>query len=91
MFISFDSKLDYGHLLKSSLDPTGGWPQLWLAAIDLRKLASGADPSSAPVWLPFQNKGFASVLGVWAERLVCGAQSPCGYGARCEAGRCVPN
>lgn len=93
LFISFDSNMDYGYLLKNGIDPLGGWPQLWLAAVDLRKLPAApavGDPSSAPVWLPFQDPRLASVLGAWTERLVCGERSPCGAGASCDAGRCVP-
>jgi hypothetical protein len=86
LYISFDSDLDYGYLRRNSITPNGGWPQLWLAAIDLRR---AGDPSSAPVWLPFQRPEYGSLLGVWTERLACGPQSPCGEGTRCESGRCV--
>jgi hypothetical protein len=85
LFFSFDSKRSYGYLLNNETAPR---PQLWLASIDLRKRDAG-DPSSAPVWLPFQDTNFTNVLGAWAPRLMCGPRSPCAEGARCEAGRCV--
>jgi hypothetical protein len=83
LFLIFSSRRAYGFLSRA-----GAGPQLWLSTIDLRRVASG-DPSSAAVWLPFQDYHVANLRGVWAERLVCGAQSPCPDGARCEGGRCV--
>jgi hypothetical protein len=88
LYLTFDGKLDYGYFLRNGLDPAGGRSQVWLTTIDLRRVAGG-DPSSAPVWLPYQDTHVANVLGVWAERLACGPQSPCGDGARCDSGRCV--
>ena len=88
LYLGFDSRRDYGYLLRNSGDPMGGHPQLWLAALDLRKLPG--DPSSAPLWLPFQRVQVANLLPAWAERLACGPQSPCGDRARCESGGCVP-
>lgn len=89
LYLTFDSRLDYGYLLRNGALAMGGRPQIWLAALDLRKLP--ADPSSAPVYLPepFQNLHVANVMAAWTERLVCGAQSPCPDRARCESGRCV--
>jgi hypothetical protein len=86
LWVSFDGRLDYGTLLKNDVTPR---PQLWLAAIDLRRLP--ADPSSPPVWLPFQDTHFVNVLGAWAPRLACGPQSPCADGAHCESGGCRPD
>lgn len=87
MYLTFDSRLDYGYLLRNSRDPTGGLPQLWLTALDLRKLPG--DPSSPPLWLPAQDYHLPSLLGTWTERLVCGDASPCPERSRCESGRCV--
>jgi len=87
LYLTFDSKRDYGYLLRNAVDPMGGHPQVWLAGVDLRKLPG--DPSSAPVWLPFQDLHVANALGSWAERLVCGPRSPCPDRARCDGGRCV--
>jgi Tol biopolymer transport system component len=87
-FITFNSRIDYGYLLKNGIAANGGWSQVWLAAIDLRKLPG--DPSSAPVWLPFQDRMHANLRATWVEKLQCGPQSPCGEGAACSAGECVP-
>jgi hypothetical protein len=70
-------------------DPAAGFPQLWLAAIDLRLLDSG-DPSSAPLWLPFQELTQRNHLGFWSERVPCTDASTCGVEDVCENGRCVP-
>jgi hypothetical protein len=91
LFIAFSSRLDYGFLRPNSTSPEGGWPQLWLAAIDLRKAAAGEDPSSAPVWLPFQDVNEQNRLPAWSDRVPCDDASACGDGAACEAGRCVPH
>jgi hypothetical protein len=88
-FVTFNSNIDYGVLLDNGLAPRP-LPQLWLAAIDVRKLP--ADPSSAPVWLPFQDPRQLNVLPTWVEHLVCeGQSSPCGEGTVCRAGECVPD
>jgi hypothetical protein len=87
LYLTFDSKLDYGYLLRNTRDPMGGHAQIWLAAIDLRKLPG--DPSSAPLWLPFQDLHVTNVMAAWTERLACGSQSPCPDRSRCESGRCV--
>lgn len=89
LFITFNSKMAYGSLLKD-----GERPQLWLAAIDLRKIGQG-DPSWAPVWLPFQEVDQNNHLGFWTEKVVCQQEnassegSSCGDGATCYQGRCV--
>jgi dipeptidyl aminopeptidase/acylaminoacyl peptidase len=88
LYLSFDSRLDYGYLLRNSPDPAIGRSQLWLTALDLRKLPG--DPSSAPLWLPLQDHHLVNVLGTWTERLVCGPDSPCPEPTRCDSGRCVP-
>jgi hypothetical protein len=87
-FITFHSKMDYGVLLRNAIDPNP-LPQLWLAAIDVRRLP--ADPSSAPVWLPFQEVRQLNALPTWVEHLVCDPRtSPCGEGSVCRDGECVP-
>jgi hypothetical protein len=88
-YLSFHSKLDYGYLLPNTQAADGGTPQLWLSVIDVRALDAG-DPSSAPVWLPFQSLRQANLLGTWADQLACAPASPCGDRAACQDGRCVP-
>jgi hypothetical protein len=89
LYLSFDSKLDYGYLLRNSADPAGARPQIWLTALDLRKLPG--DPSSAPTYppFPFQDLHVANVLGTWTHQLVCGPRSPCPERSRCESDHCV--
>jgi hypothetical protein len=90
IFLTFNSKMDYGLVLQNSADPTGGAPQLWFAAIDLRRLDSG-DPSSAPIWLPFQEVRQRNHLGFWTEKVSCQTgTSPCGEDEVCVQGGCTP-
>jgi hypothetical protein len=84
LFIGFSSRIDYGFLKRNV-----NIPQLWLAAIDLRRLGSG-DPSWAPVWLPFQEVDQNNHLPFWTESLGCIKDTDCGEGAVCKDGACVP-
>jgi hypothetical protein len=85
LFVTFSSKIDYGSLVRGQTTP-----QLWLAAIDLRRLPEG-DPSWAPVWLPFQEPNQNNHLPFWTEALGCAQDSDCGEGATCKNAGCVPN
>ncbi|MEA2699091.1 MAG: hypothetical protein QOI66_3362 [Myxococcales bacterium] len=93
LYLTFNSKLDYGLLLKNSLPGAAPQPQLWMTAIDLRALGSG-DPSRPPVWLPFQQTQQSNLLGAWTARIVCSTQADCGPAdaAICDTalGECVP-
>lgn len=84
LFVAFSSKIDYGFVVRGK-----STPQLWLAAIDLRRLGQG-DPSWAPVWLPFQEPDQNNHLPFWTEALGCREDADCGAGARCQMGGCVP-
>jgi hypothetical protein len=88
-YVSFDSKLDAGYQLRNAREAGGGHAQVWLTTLDLRR---AGDPSSAPVWLPFQflYRHVTNNLAVWTERLVCNAQVVCPSGTRCDAGSCKP-
>lgn len=88
LFITFNSKIDYGFLLKNSVADLPN-PQLWFAAIDLRNLQSG-DPSYAPVWLPFQETDQKNHLGFWTEDVPCDVDkgSRCGVDENCVAKSC---
>jgi hypothetical protein len=62
---------------------------VWLAAIDVRKLPGRS--VERPVWLPFQDpRSQEPAAATWVERLRVAPQSPCGDGAVCAAGQCVP-
>ena len=94
LYLTFNSKLDYGFLVKNSLLAAGGapLPQLWMAAVDLRALPGG-DPSRAPVWLPFQQPQQTNLLGACTDRVLCAQQADCGAptDATCDVarGECV--
>lgn len=76
MFFTFNSKADYGFMLENTriAEPAERLPQLWLSRFDPSRLESG-DPSSAPVWLPFQQLDQRNHLGLWTERVSCGDDS----------------
>ena len=88
MFIAFQSRMDYGILRRNRGAVEGGWPQLWMAAIDLSLLP--ADPSMRPIWLPFQDINQLNLLPVWSASLPCIDNGGCGAGAECRSGRCEP-
>jgi hypothetical protein len=85
LFVTFSSKADYGFVVRGRTTP-----QLWLAAIDLRRLAGG-DPSWAPVWLPFQEPDQNNHLPFWTEALGCTEDADCGPGATCKNSGCLPD
>ncbi len=87
LFLTFNSKINYGVALKNDV-LTDQHPQLWMAAIDLRKIDSG-DPSFAPIWLPFQDVTQNNHLGYWTSEIAC-IPGGCGEGAECGGtGSCV--
>ncbi len=70
MYLTFNSKIDYGLVLDNTSRPDGDKSaQLWMSAIDVSKLP--ADPSSAPMWLPFQDATQSSHLGIWTNDVKC--------------------
>jgi hypothetical protein len=85
LFVTYSSNADYGFVVRGK-----STPQLWMAAIDLRRLAAG-DPSWAPVWLPFQEPDQNNHLPFWTEALGCAGDADCGEGASCKGGSCAPN
>jgi hypothetical protein len=92
MFLTFNSKINYGLLLLNEAKNTDQdrLAQLWMSAVDVSKLPE--DPSSAPVWLPFQDFGQSSHLGIWTDDVKCRTDvggTGCGPGQSCRAGRCV--
>jgi hypothetical protein len=51
-------------------DPQCIQPQLWMAAIDLTKAASGVDSSFPAFWLPFQDSTAHNHIAQWVVTLV---------------------
>jgi hypothetical protein len=90
LFLTFNSKMNYGVALKNDAIVTASQqhPQLWMAAIDLREV-DGEDPSFAPIWLPFQDIDQNNHLGYWTSEIAC-IPGGCGSGAECGGeGSCV--
>jgi hypothetical protein len=65
-------------------DPSCLQPQLWMAAINLSKASSGADPSLPAFWLPFQDSTAHNHIAQWVVKLV----GPPNTG---DMGTCVPD
>ena len=87
MFLTFKSKIDYGFFLPNN---DGGPPQLWISAIDPTKAQQpGDDPSSPPVWLPFQSVVERNYNGTWSERVACRLNAGCGAQQVCSNGACA--
>ncbi len=86
MFLTFNSKFNYGLVLDN--DSRGEMEkvaQLWMSAIDITKLPT--DPSSAPIWLPFQDAGQSSHLGIWTREVKCRTDidgTGCDVGQECN-------
>jgi hypothetical protein len=87
LFFTFHSRLDYGVLRRNGIAAEGGYPQLWLSALDLTRL--DGDPSSPPVWLPFQDINQKNLLPTWTATIPCAGDEVCGAGASCRSGRCL--
>jgi hypothetical protein len=86
LFITFHSRMNYGVLRRNSTASEGGWQQLWMSALDLSR---PGDPSTPPVWLPFQDINQKNVLPSWSAAVPC-AGDRCDQDAVCQSGRCVP-
>ncbi len=72
-WLTISSARDYGLRVKHTQDGQGnpvGNVQLWLVAFDPAKAAAGADPSFAPVWLPFQSVQSSNHIGQWTTKIV---------------------
>ncbi len=94
LFITFNSKMPYGIEVPENIPA-----QLWLSVLDFDRLPD--DPSSAPVWLPFQNFGQKNHLAYWTDEIPCrtdvdsapqcGLDEYCGVSIQDGMGVCVPN
>jgi hypothetical protein len=92
LFVTFSSKIDYGYALVNT-GPSGVHrAQLWMAAIDLRAVEPGGDPSLPPFWLPFQDITETNHLPFWTAQVACTADgvsyAHCGADEVCENGAC---
>jgi hypothetical protein len=92
LFVTFSSKIDYGYQLVNTGPAGVHRAQLWMAAIDLRAVEPGGDPSLPPFWLPFQDITETNHLPFWTAQVACTtdgvAYARCGAGEVCEAGAC---
>jgi hypothetical protein len=59
-WFAFASRRTYGSI-------TGGNPQIWLSSFDPVVAETGADPSSAAIWLSNQNPGQNNHIPQWVE------------------------
>lgn len=86
MFLTFNSKVNYGLILDNDgRADDQRVAQLWMSAIDVSKLPD--DPSSPPIWLPFQDPTQAGHLGIWTLEVRCRPDlgvDACGFGQHCK-------
>lgn len=88
MFISFTSRVPYGYLSARAEDAGASLTQLWMFAVDTSKLGQG-DPSSAPIWLPYQDLTDGSLTPFWTEVLPCSADADGGCKGCTGGEQCV--
>jgi len=77
-WLAYGSERPYGHLLTPANHSCGGLvqgqascKQLWIMAIDLKKLATGtADPSLPPFWIPVQSINAQYVSPQWTKAVI---------------------
>ena len=90
-FLTFNSKINYGLIQDNDAKPDAAKvAQLWMSAVDVSKLP--ADPSSAPIWLPFQDPTQPGHLGLWTNDVKCRTDvggTGCDFGQVCENNTCV--
>lgn len=90
-FLTFNSKINYGLVQDNQAKPDNmRVAQLWMSAIDTTKLP--ADPSSPPIWLPFQDATQPGHLGLWTNDVKCRTDvggTGCDVGQKCVDHVCV--
>lgn len=91
-FLTFNSKINYGLLLDNvaQTDDLQRVAQLWMSEVDVTKLPE--DPSSAPIWLPFQDPTAPGHLGIWTKEVKCRTDqgvAACALGQKCVNSVCV--
>jgi Tol biopolymer transport system component len=89
-FLTFNSKISYGLIQdnesKADKDRVA---QLWMSAVDVSKLPE--DPSSPPIWLPFQDASQPGHLGLWTNDVKCRTDvdgTGCAFGQKCVDSVC---
>lgn len=90
-FLTFNSKINYGLIQDNDSKPDANKvAQLWMSAVDVSKLPG--DPSSAPIWLPFQDPTQPGHLGLWTNDVKCRTDvggTGCDFGQLCQNETCV--
>jgi hypothetical protein len=90
-FLTFNSKISYGLVQDNDAQPDEKRvAQLWMSAVDVTKLP--ADPSSPPIWLPFQDPTQPGHLGLWTNEVKCRTDvggTGCDIGQKCVEHVCV--
>jgi hypothetical protein len=65
-----------------------------MSAVDLTKAAAGQEPSTAPIWLPYQETTQDNHIPYWSEGVGCNSNvdsAGCGEDEYCnDNGYCVP-
>lgn len=74
LIVLFHSTADYGWQMRGDNDNRA---QIWMTTVDLDALP--ADPSTAPVWLPFQDLASDGYRPIWVA-----PPTPCAATARCD-------
>lgn len=71
-WLAFSSTRDYGHRLINSTKKDvkrAKLPQIWVTAIDVKRLTAGGDPSFAAFWLPGQDTGSGNHIPFWTKSI----------------------
>ncbi len=92
LWLTFSSRRDYGLRLKNSTLGEEARAQIWMAAFDPARAATGQDGSFTAFWLPFQDLTSGNHIAQWVEevdRQECDG-GECPSGEFCEGGKCYP-
>lgn len=71
-WLTFSSVRNYGLKLRNSAikDYNKKVPQIWMAAFDIKRAASGKNPVERPFWLPFQDTAHHNHIAQWTEKII---------------------
>ena len=73
MYFTYSSERDYGIEVVQPNPPTSTnplQPQIWMAAFDPAKAASGTDPSSTAFWMPYQDVKAHNHIAQWTATFI---------------------